>query len=160
MFSKEVGLGSSIHVHLLNVRAAAITAECARDSIRAAEERLTRISSAGMDGVRVANGSVDYDRIAMRVHGLQAVKEHRGRDLAESVKVLKRFRAELDASGLGDDEQAVLWLKYVRGLSSEEIARVLDMPTHHIWPMLSTARAALARSLADGEAGYGHSPRY
>lgn len=153
-------MGSSIHVHLLHVRAAAASAEYDRDAIRAAEERLCRISSAGTDGVRVTSGSVDYDRIAMRVHGLQAVKEHRGRDLAESVKVLKRFRAELDASGLGDDEMAALWLKYVRGLSGKDIARHLDMEPCHVWPMITTARAALARSLDAGEGeSDGHSPR-
>lgn len=153
-------MGSSIHVHLLNVRAAAVSAEYDRDAIRAAEERLCRISSAGTDGVRVTSGSVDYDRIAMRVHGLQAVKERRGRDLAESVRTLKRFRAELDASGLGDDEMAVLWLRYVNGLKTKDIAERLDMPTHHIWPMLSTARRTLARSLGEGEGeSDGHSPR-
>lgn len=151
-------MGSSIHVHLLNVRAAAVSAEYDRDAIRAAEERLCRISSAGMDGVRVTSGSVDYDRIAMRVHGLQAVKEHRGRDLVKSVRTLKRFRAELDASGLGDDEQSVLWLKYVRGLSGKDIAAILDMEPCHVWPMITTARAALARSLDEGESDGGTLP--
>lgn len=149
----------AVYVHLLNVRAAAVSAQYDRDAIRAAEERLCRISSAGMDGVRVSS-SGEYDRIAMRVHGLQAVKERRGRDLAESVRTLKRFRAELDASGLGDDEQSVLWLKYVRGLSGKDIAAILDMEPCHVWPMLSTARAALARSLDEGEGeSDGHSPR-
>ena len=150
-------MGSSIHVYLLRVRSAAITAECARDSIRAAEERLCRISSAAMDGVRVSS-SGEYDRIAMRVHGLQAVKERRGRDLAESVRTLKRFRAELDASGLGDDEQAALWLRYVNGLKTKDIAAILDVPLHHVWPMTTTARAALARSLDEGESDGGTLP--
>ena len=150
---------AAVYVHLLNVRAAAVSAEYDRDAIRAAEERLTRISSAAMDGVRVSS-SGEYDRIAMRVHDLQAVKERRGRDLAESVRTLKRFRAELDASGLGDDEQSVLWLKYVRGLSNRDIAKALDMESVHVWPMLSTARRALAQCLDDDESDGGNSPRW
>lgn len=144
-------MDSSIHAHLLNVRAAAVSAEYDRNAIRAAEERLTRISSAGMDGARVNTGGTRYDTIAMRVHALQATRRRRGRDLAESVRTLKRFRAELDASGLGDDEQSVLWLKYVRGLSNKDITKALDVEPVHVWPMLTTARGALARSLGAGE---------
>ncbi len=143
-------MGFSIYEHLIYVRDAAIRAECARNAIRAAEEKLTRISGATTEGVRVAC-SGEYDRMAMRVHALQETRKRRGKDLSNAVRTLKRFRAELDASGLGDDEQSVLWLKYVRGLSNKDIAKALDVEPVHVWPMLSTARRVLARSLGAGE---------
>lgn len=138
---------STFYAYLLSMRTVAVMAECARDAIRAAEERLTRVSCAGMDGVRVSTGGTRYDAMAMRIHDLQQVRKSRGRDLSEAVRQLRRFRAELDASGLGDDECAALWLKYVRGQSAKDIARTLGMQPRHVGPMLRAAREALADSM-------------
>ena len=146
----------TFYSYLAGMRAVAVRAECARDAIRATEERLTRISSGSADGMRVSSGSVDYDRTAMRVHALQEVRRRQGRDLSRAVAALKRFKAELAASGLGEDERDVLWCHYVLGMRrSKEIAERLGVQQRHVWPMLTTARSELARSMGVSDDG-GH----
>ena len=133
--------------YLVSIRAHAVSAECARDSIRAAEAKLTKVSCAGMDGVRVSSGSVDYDRTAMRVYALQCIREARGRRLHEDVAALREFRSRLDSCGLGEDEANALWCKYALGMRNAEIAERLGMDARHVYPAIVAARGVLAEHM-------------
>ena len=145
---------SQFYVYLLGIRTHAIDGECARDSLRRAEESLTRVSSGGAE-VHVSHGSIDYDRYVRRVYALEVTRKRCGKAIHESVTALKRFRSELLAADLGDDETSALWMSVVMGYGIVRIGRELDMPSRHVWPMLTRSREALAASLGMVEQGSG-----
>lgn len=136
------------YVYLLEVRCAAISAQCARESIERAEYNLTRLSTASTDGVRVDSGGTHYDVIAMRVQSYQAARAGAGKRLHEAVAALSRFRSELQGCGLGEDEQHILWLRHVEGLRADALAERVGMPLCHAWGMLKDAERVLREYLS------------
>lgn len=138
-----------LYLYLLAVRRAAIDAECARDQLQMAEHRLTRISTAKLD--TITHGTIDTDLTAMRIAACQSVRQFAAQRLHSAVDVLRQFKNDLESSPLGEDEQRLLWTKYVMGKRGAELARKSGYSLHHTWLVQKECERVLSEYLGDGE---------
>lgn len=138
--------------YLQSVRQAAHDAQRARDALLAAEHALTRVSSASTDGTHVSLGSVSYDRTLNRVESYESTRARQGTRLHECLAVLNRFRSELDESPLNDRACNALWLRFVNGLSFEQIGERLGVSASTAWRIARDAEQVLGESLGVSDA--------
>lgn len=137
----------SMWLYLLGVRQAAISAECAREALARAEHMLTRVGTARTD--TIIRSTPDSDLIPLRVDGYLSLKKHAARQLHEALGTLRQFKNDLESSGLGEDEQRLLWTKYVMGKRGAELARKSGYSLHHTWLVQKECERVLSEYLGD-----------